>query len=328
MAALLDIRNLHVRIPVGFGHVHAVRGVNLSVEAGQTLCVVGESGSGKSMSALSVMNLLPPRAMRDADRILFDGVDIAQLGPRQMAELRGNRIGMVFQEPMTSLNPAYTVGNQLMEVHRRHRGSSRSAAWARAAELLELVGISNPEMRLRQYPHQLSGGLRQRVMIAMALMCEPGLLIADEPTSALDVTIQVQILRLLRDLQRRLGIAVVLITHDLGVVARVADTVAIMYAGQVVETGSARAVFASPRHPYTNGLLRSMPKPGNGRGEPLQAIPGTVPSLLETIPGCAFAERCARADEACRVGPIATTIEERHSFSCNHPADIRAREEV
>ncbi|MDW9670240.1 ATP-binding cassette domain-containing protein [Sinorhizobium meliloti] len=319
MTPILNIQGLNVRIPSAQGMVHAVRGVDLSIEKGETLCIVGESGSGKSMSALSLVNLLPAGAQRDAVQIMFEGRDLTRLPPAQMAKLRGDRIGMIFQEPMTSLNPAYTVGNQLTEVHRRHRRAGSAVARARAIELLDLVGISNPEMRLRQYPHQLSGGLRQRVMIAMALMCEPQLLIADEPTSALDVTIQVQILRLLKELQTRLGIAVMLITHDLGVVARVADKVAVMYAGQVVEAGTANAIFTAPRHPYTVGLLRSMPVPGGSfAGQPLQSIPGTVPSLTQPIPGCAFAPRCDRSEDSCSI-PIPLVQIPHHSFLCRFP---------
>ncbi len=323
MSELLSVRNLNVRISSDRTITHAVRGVDLSVHKGETLCIVGESGSGKSLSALSIVNLLPARAARTADGIMFDGEDISLLSARAMSRLRGDRIGMVFQEPMTSLNPAYTVGNQLMEVHRRHRASTVKQAQARAAELLELVGISNPAVRLNQYPHQLSGGLRQRIMIAMALMCEPALLIADEPTSALDVTIQVQILKLLKDLQKKLGIAVILITHDLGVVARVADSVAVMYAGQVIEAGTASAVFSAPRHRYTAGLLRSIPIPGMSQPDGrLFAIPGTVPSLTRPIPGCAFAERCERADASCSANAIPVTDSSAHRYRCQYPVNV------
>ncbi|TCS55261.1 oligopeptide/dipeptide ABC transporter ATP-binding protein [Primorskyibacter sedentarius] len=320
MTKLLDIKNLRVEIPIQGGAVHAVRGVDLSIDRGETLCIVGESGSGKSMSSLAVMNLLPKGAHRSADRMSFLGTDLLRLSHRGMARIRGDRIGMIFQEPMTSLNPAYTIGNQLQEVYRRHRRAGRAAARDRAIELLELVGIPNAPLRLRQYPHQLSGGLRQRVMIAMSLMCEPDILIADEPTSALDVTVQVQILHLLKDLQTKLGIAVILITHDLGVVARTADRVAVVYAGQILETGTARQVFGTPRHPYTARLLDSMPIPGMMRlRRKLQAIPGTVPSLTNDFQGCAFAARCDRARPECRTTEVPLVREDGHGFACLHP---------
>ena len=318
MTPLLDVRGLHVRIALEGGEIHALRGIDLSVARGEMLCVVGESGSGKSMTALSIMDLLPRKAARRAESLRFDGQDLAALSPRAMADLRGNRIGMIFQEPMTSLNPAYSIGNQLMEVYRRHRPASEADARRRAGDLLQLVGISNPGVRMAQYPHQLSGGLRQRVMIAMALMCEPDLLIADEPTSALDVTIQVQILTLLQQLRRELGIAVILITHDLGVVARVADRVAVMYAGQILETGTRRDVFTAPRHPYTQGLLDSIPVPGSAHAR-LHAIPGTVPSLNRPIPGCAFAPRCHRAAPRCETTTIPLVAEAAHGYRCLFP---------
>jgi peptide/nickel transport system ATP-binding protein len=300
MTALVDIEGLCVDIATPRGTLHAVRDISFCIERGETLGLVGESGCGKSMTAFALMGLLPRTATRRARRLTFQGEDLAGLSAARLTALRGDRMAMVFQEPMTALNPAYTIGDQLTEVHRRHRRSTRSAARDRAVELLQKVGITAPAERLRQYPHQLSGGLRQRIIIAMALMCGPTLLIADEPTTALDVTIQAQILRLLADLQRDLGIAMLLITHDLGVVARVAHRVAVMYAGEIVEAGSVRSVFAGPRHPYTRGLMESIPVPGRTPpGERLGAIPGTVPALIGHFTGCAFRDRCSHARPAC-----------------------------
>ncbi|MCC6468311.1 MAG: ABC transporter ATP-binding protein [Alphaproteobacteria bacterium] len=285
------------------GALHAVRGVDLALAPGETLGLVGETGCGKSLSALALMDLLPRRVRRSARRMVLDGEDLAAASPRRMEDLRGDRMAMIFQEPMTSLNPAYTIGNQLAEALMRHRAVGAAAARDRAVELLEKVGITAAGERLRQYPHQLSGGLRQRVMIAMALMCGPRLLICDEPTTALDVTIQAQILLLLKALQREFGMAMIFITHDLGVVARIADRIAVMYAGEVVELASAAELFAAPGHPYTRGLLRCLPVPGRDRGEPLGVIPGMVPNLAQEIAGCAFANRCDRAADACRAAP-------------------------
>src|SRR4051812_26312278 len=297
---VLDVQGLHVDIRTAAGVVHPVRDVSFQVRRGETLCIVGESGCGKSMTSLALMGLLPRAAVRRARRMNFLGEDLANADARRINALRGDRMAMVFQEPMTALNPAYTIGEQLMEHYRHHRDASAAQAHARAVELLEKVGIASAGGRLRQYPHQLSGGLRQRVMIAMALMCGPELLIADEPSTALDVTIQAQILRLLADLQKELGIAMVLITHDLGVVARIADRVAVMYAGQVVEEGTATDIFAQPRHPYTRGLLACIPVPGRTLpGSRLGNIPGVVPSLAGDLRGCSFRERCAHAQAAC-----------------------------
>ncbi len=306
MAALLEIEGLTVDIATARGTLHAVRDVSFSLHSGETLCLVGESGCGKSMTALALMGLLPRAAKRSARRMLFEGHDIAALSEGRLAELRGARMAMVFQEPMTALNPAYTIGDQLTEVHRRHKGSTMAVARERAVALLEMVGITNAAARLGQYPHQLSGGLRQRIMIAMALMCGPSLLIADEPTTALDVTIQAQILRLLVELQQDLGIAIVLITHDLGVVARVAHRVAVMYAGEIVEAASAADLFAAPRHPYTRGLMASIPVPGATRpGARLGVIRGIVPSLIGDVAGCAFRDRCDFAQPVCaRTVPV------------------------
>ena len=297
---LLSVAGLTVDITTPRGVLRAVRGVSFDIGAGETLCLVGESGCGKSMTALALMGLLPAGAKRSAQTLTFEGENLATATSRRLASLRGNRMAMIFQEPTTALNPAYTIGDQLCEVHRRHKGSTTGQARQRAVELLDKVGITAAGERLGQYPHQLSGGLRQRVMIAMALMCGPTLLIADEPTTALDVTIQAQILRLLIDLQRELGIAMLLITHDLGIVARVANRVAVMYAGEIVESGTAAALFDRPRHPYTRGLMASIPIPGRTPpGERLGAIPGIVPSLIGDVEGCAFRDRCAYALPVC-----------------------------
>ena len=317
--ALLEVRGLRVRFNE---QVEAVRGISLTVNRGETHCVVGESGCGKTVTALAVMGLLARGGICEAERLEFRGTDLRGLNERDMSKLRGDALGMIFQEPMTSLNPAYTVGSQMAEVLRRHRNTGRRAALDRAAELLGRVGITAPGMRLAQYPHQLSGGLRQRVMIAMTLMCDPDLLIADEPTTALDVTVQAQILRLLLELQRELGLAILLITHDLGVVARMAHRVSVMYAGQVVESASASDLFAAPTHPYTRGLLDCVPVPGKmRRDQPLGSIPGTVPRIAMGYSGCAFRDRCSHAMPEC-----AGEIPDReripgHRYLCRLPAD-------
>ncbi|WP_245973691.1 ABC transporter ATP-binding protein [Bosea caraganae] len=298
---VLAVRDMHVRLPHRAGIVHAVRGVSFDLHRGETVCVVGESGCGKSMSAMAILNLLPRGARREAGAISFLGEDVLNAGERRMSELRGDRIGMIFQEPLTALNPSLTIGEQLMEVFRRHRPNRKGEARERAVDMLTQVGIPDPRERLSQYPHQLSGGLRQRVVIAMALMCEPTMIIADEPTTALDVTIQAQILRLLIDLKDRFGLALLLITHDLAVASRVADRIVVMYAGEVVEEAETAAFFAAPRHPYARGLMGCLPSAqAHGSGAPLQIIPGTVPSLIGEISGCAFRERCPEAEPACR----------------------------
>jgi len=318
-APVLAIEDLAVRIRTPAGELHAVRGASFEIGRGETVCLVGESGCGKSITALAVMGLLPRTAERTARRLAFGGEDLTRAPARRLNALRGDRMAMIFQEPMTALNPAWTIGEQMIEVHRRHKRSSLAVARGRAIDLLGRVGIASAARRLGQYPHQLSGGLRQRVMIAMALMCEPELLVADEPTTALDVTIQAQILRLLADLQRELGIALLLITHDLGIVARIADQVNVMYAGRIVESAPTAALFARPSHPYTRGLLACLPRPGTTEpGERLGTIPGTVPSLVGGIAGCAFRGRCAEARGEC-----AGTIPERaaaagHSYACVH----------
>ena len=323
MADLLTIEDLNVDISVETGTLHAVRDLSLTVRAGETLSIVGESGSGKSLTALSIMGLLPSNARRRARQVMFDGVDLNAVSARDMEDLRGRRIGMIFQDPMTALNPTYRIGEQMEEIHVRHMRKGRAAARARAIELLGRVGISGPERRLQQFPHQLSGGLRQRVMIAMTLMCEPALILADEPTTALDVTIQAQVLRLLRSLQRELGLGLLLITHDLGVVAAAADRVAVMYAGQIVETGDVRDVFTAPSHPYTRGLFACAPRLGGAHHMRLGMIPGYLPSNIGPSVGCAFAERCTEAVTACRSAPppyVALTAS--HASRCVHAQPV------
>jgi len=314
---LLDVEGLRVRFSAG---TEAVRGVSLRVERGQTHCLVGESGCGKSVSALAIMGLLARGATRDADRLRFGGQDLLGRSEKSLEQLRGDRMAMIFQEPMTSLNPAYTIGSQMAEVLTRHRKASKRQGLDRTAELLAKVGITAPGLRLAQYPHQLSGGLRQRVMIAMALMCDPELLIADEPTTALDVTVQAQILRLLIGLQQELGLSILLITHDLGVVARVAHRVSVMYAGEVVESAAAADLFASPRHPYTQGLLGCVPIPGRiKRGDSLGSIPGTVPRITAGFEGCGFRDRCAHALPECAVRVPQRDDSAGHRHLCRLP---------
>ncbi|TVR10317.1 MAG: ABC transporter ATP-binding protein [Salinarimonadaceae bacterium] len=317
MSTLLTIEDLSVDLPVPAGVLRAVRGISIEVSRGEMLAIVGESGCGKSLTSLAIMGLLPKGATRLAAKLDFAGIDLAVIPDRKMADIRGERIGMIFQEPMTALNPCFTVGSQLEEVLVRHRGASRKQARDRAIELLEIVGITPAAQRLSQFPHQLSGGLRQRVMIAMALMCEPELLICDEPTTALDVTVQSEILSLINRLRRDLNMAVILITHDLGVVARAADRLAVMYAGQIVESGTVRDVFATPLHPYTQGLLACIPVPGRtAPGERLGSIPGVVPSIIGEARGCSFRNRCSLAFPACGEADIP-------SMPASHGGDFR-----
>ena len=315
---VLSVEKLSVTLPHKAGLVHAVRDVSLNVARGETVCIVGESGCGKSMTAMAILNLLPAGAARRAGAITFLGEDIHQAPERRLRDIRGNRIGVVFQEPLTALNPSLTIGEQLMEVFRRHRGDSRHQARERATEMLTQVGIEGAAERLKQYPYQLSGGLRQRVVIAMALMCEPALIIADEPTTALDVTIQAQILRLLIDLKDRFGLALVLITHDLAVASRVADRIVVMYAGEVVEEAATQDFFSGPRHPYARGLLACLPSSTTRSGTaPLKVIPGTVPSLIGAIEGCAFRPRCQQARAQCG-DRIALQCLDGRSVRCIH----------
>ncbi|MBR0679220.1 ABC transporter ATP-binding protein [Roseomonas eburnea] len=320
--ALLEVENLqtHFRAPDGINR--AVDGVNFHVNAGETVAIVGESGCGKSVTAMSILRLIPEPPGKIAGSIRFNGRDLLKCSDREMRAIRGNEISMIFQEPMTSLNPVLTVGRQIGETLRLHQGMSAQQAEARAVEMLKLVGIPEPERRVREYPHQLSGGMRQRVMIAIALACNPKLLIADEPTTALDVTIQAQILDLMRDLKRTVGAAIVIITHDLGVVAEVAERVIVMYAGRKVEEASVEKLFRNPRHPYTQGLLGSMPKLGSsltGEETRLQEIPGLVPSLKRKLEGCVFASRCSHTTDLCR--KVAPALEEKadgHIAACHY----------
>ena len=298
--SLLEIRDLRVHFATDDGWLHAVDGVDISVDRGQTVSVVGESGCGKTVTAMTVMKLLPmPPGRIVGGHVLWQGRDLATTSTEEMRRVRAKEIAIVFQEPMTSLNPVYTIGDQIAESVRLHERVSRKAALARAVEMLELVRIPTPQRRVHDYPHQFSGGMRQRVMIAIALACNPKLLIADEPTTALDVTIQAQILELLESLQRELGMSILMITHDLGVVAETCDEVIVMYAGRVVERAQADTLFATPRHHYTAGLLRSVPSYGDAKGR-LQEIPGMVPSLHELPKGCKFVDRCPAAQARCR----------------------------
>lgn len=316
-APVLDVKGLCVDIPTRNGVLHAVRDVSLRVHKGETMCIVGESGCGKSMTSLALMSLLPKSARRTTEHFIFQGEDLGRASKNRINALRGNKMAMIFQEPMTALNPAYTIGDQLTEPYLHHRKSSMADARRRAIDLLEKVGITSAGARLGQYPHQLSGGLRQRVMIAMALMCEPELLIADEPSTALDVTIQAQILRLLADLQKELGLAMMLITHDLGIVARIADRVAVMYAGEIVEEGLTADVFERPSHPYTLGLINCIPVPGRTqRGQRLGTIRGVVPSLIGDIQGCSFRDRCPYAQPECAHTVPMRSSDSGHRWRC------------
>jgi peptide/nickel transport system ATP-binding protein len=319
--SLLDVQDLSVRFDTDDGTVHAVDRLSFSLAAGEVLGVVGESGCGKSVSAMSLLQLLPETA-HVTGSAEFDGRDLIGAPASRLREIRGREIAFVFQEPMTSLNPAFRVGNQIAEVLRRHLGLSRAEARTRAIELLDLVRIPAPERRVDEYPHQLSGGMRQRVMIAMALACDPKILIADEPTTALDVTIQAGILDLMRDIRERLGTAIVLITHNLGVVADIADRVIVMYAGRKVEEAPVRELYVHPQHPYTIGLLGAIPRPYEGEDtrRRLQEIPGRVPSLRELPNACAFADRCPRADELTRSEiPQLREVRPKHWVACFHP---------
>jgi oligopeptide/dipeptide ABC transporter ATP-binding protein len=318
---VLRIRGLRTTFRIPGGVFPAVDGVDLDVYAGETLCMVGESGCGKSVTALSILRLLPtPPACIEAGEVIFEGRDLLKLPLDELRHIRGNRISMIFQEPMTSLNPVFTIGNQIEEVLKVHTEMDRGERRARVVELLDLVGIPAAADRIRDYPHQLSGGMRQRVMIAMALACHPAVLIADEPTTALDVTIQAQILELLEDLKKRLDMAVLLITHDLGVVAETAQRVAVVYAGRVVESGSAAAIFRAPRHPYTAGLLMAVPGGRVQHRAPLHVIPGMVPDLASLPEGCRFRERCPRALDVCgRVDPHIERLAADREVACHNP---------
>jgi peptide/nickel transport system ATP-binding protein len=319
---LLEVENLqtHFRTPDGVNR--AVDGVSFNVEEGETLAIVGESGCGKSVTANSILRLIPEPPGKIAGSIRFRGTDLLQLSDTEMRQVRGNDISMIFQEPMTSLNPVLTIGRQLGETLRLHQRVSRREADDRAQEMLQLVGIPETKRRLTEYPHQLSGGMRQRVMIAIALSCRPKLLIADEPTTALDVTIQAQILDLMKDLKSKVGAAIILITHDLGIVAEVAERVMVMYAGRKVEEAPVAQLYRSPRHPYTQGLFGAVPKLGSsltGTETKLAEIPGVVPSLKQRIPGCVFASRCASATDLCRQSAPALELKAPgHLAACHY----------
>lgn len=325
--SLLSVKDLTVQFQTEDGVIKAVDGVSFDVNKGETLGIVGESGCGKSVTALSIMQLVAkPVGKIKSGSITFEGQDLLKLKEAELRKLRGNRISMIFQEPMTSLNPVFTIGDQIMEAVRLHQGLNKKDALDKSIEMLKLVGIPAPEIRVFNYPHQLSGGMRQRVMIAMALSCKPDLLIADEPTTALDVTIQAQIMELMKSLQQELKMGIILITHDLGVVAETCDRVAVMYAGQIVEQASVKEIFSSPRHPYTLGLLNSVPGYHGGEeirgidGKPrLKTIPGMVPNLLELGIGCRFHDRCFKGKPKCLEAEIPLESENSRKFRCIFP---------
>ncbi|WP_438433142.1 ABC transporter ATP-binding protein [Gorillibacterium sp. sgz500922] len=325
---LLDVRDLRVSFSAFRGEIQAVQGVSFSLRRGETLAIVGESGSGKSVTARSLMRLLPKRSTRRiSGSIRFKGRELTALGEKELRRIRGSEIGMIFQDALSALNPTMTIGEQLTEGLRHHRGLDRQAAREAALAMLERVGIPQPKLRLKQHLHEFSGGMRQRIMIAMAAVCGPDILIADEPTTALDVTIQAQIIELFQELQRELGVAIVLITHDLGVVAKIADRVNIMYAGKIVESGTVDEIFYRPQHPYTLGLLASMPRLDMDRSVPLAPIPGTPPDLFAPPAGCPFAARCGRAMEVCAAyPPPATRVADGHEAACwlQDPRSLRA----
>ncbi|MBL3701227.1 ATP-binding cassette domain-containing protein [Sulfitobacter sp. BDSS02] len=328
---LLSVRDLEISFRTGGREIPVVRDLSFDLAAGETLGIVGESGCGKSITALSLIGLVPsPPGRVSKGQILLNGEDIVTVGEDRLTRIRGNEISMVFQEPMTSLNPVYTVGEQIAETARAHFGSSRAEAWDRAIEMLKLVGIPSPEQRAHNYPHQLSGGMRQRVMIAIALVCEPKVLIADEPTTALDVTVQAQIFDLFRELQHKIKAAIILITHDIGVVAQMCDRVMVMYAGRKIEEGPVRSFIRDPRHPYTRGLISCIPKLSRDPSdtpEPLFEIPGVVPSPadLAELKGCAFAPRCNRAINECQLhSPALTPLGSDRAVACLRQEEIPA----
>jgi oligopeptide transport system ATP-binding protein len=323
MSKLLEVRDLHVSFKTYNGEVQAVRGVNFHVNKGETVAIVGESGCGKSVTSQTIMRLIPtPPAMIKAGEIIFEGKDLTKLPEKQLEKIRGAEIAMIFQDPMTSLNPTMTIGKQIMEGLMKHQKMSKSQAREKAIEMLSLVGIPSPESRIDQYPHQFSGGMRQRAMIAIALACAPKVLIADEPTTALDVTIQAQIIDLMKDLQEKINTSIILITHDLGVVADIADRVVVMYAGKVVESGALDEIFYNPRHPYTWGLMASMPRLNQSRDQELLPIPGSPPDLISPPKGCPFAARCKYAMKICTEQmPETTQVSPTHQVACwlEHP---------
>ncbi|WP_257348101.1 ABC transporter ATP-binding protein [Pseudalkalibacillus decolorationis] len=313
---LLDVNNLVTKFKTADGKLSAVRGVSFSVNKGETVCIVGESGCGKSITSLSIMNLLPNNGEISEGSVRFLGQELTKMRQDELRKLRGNKMAMIFQEPMTALNPVFTVGFQIREPLKIHKRLSQREAHRKGIELLKQVGIPYPEKRMSQYSHELSGGMRQRVMIAIALACRPSLLIADEPTTALDVTIQAQILDLIDDLKEELGMGVIMVTHDMGVVAEVADRVMVMYAGEKIEEADVESLFSNPQHPYTKGLLKSVPNVDD-RNHQLEAIPGTLPNLNEVITGCRFHNRCEFATEKCRTqSPKTFTVNDEHTVRC------------
>lgn len=323
---ILSVRDLVTTFDTDAGRLTAVDGVSFDVRRGRTLGIVGESGCGKSVTALSIMRLLPqPMGQIRGGRILFEGRDLATLPPAELHRIRGGRIGMIFQEPMTALNPVQPIGRQLSEVFLLHRTKDPADAWRRGTEMLRKVGIPAPEIRMHEYPHQLSGGMRQRVVIAMALACEPAVVIADEPTTALDVTIQAQILELMQALQRDLGLAVVLITHDLGVIAETCDDVIVMYAGRVAESGPVEAIFDRPAHPYTRGLLDSIPRLEGTRKARLRVIEGMVPGLRDLPAGCRFQNRCPHRIDRCATAPALEAVGPGHAAACHRWRELPPR---
>lgn len=314
---LLQVKDLCTSFNVESGEVRAVNGISFNLDKGKVLGIVGESGSGKSVTAYSIMRILVEPGKIKSGQILFKGEDIVKFSNKQMREFRGKRVSIIFQDPMTSLNPTYTIGNQLREAILLHTDRNREQANARALEMLQLVGVNDPEKRLNQYPHELSGGMRQRVMIAIALACEPKLLIADEPTTALDVTIQAQILELMMDLKEKLGMAIIMITHDLGIVARMCEKIAVMYAGKIVEYGTTDEIFYEPKHEYTKGLLRSIPRLDSRDHERLVPIEGTPVDMLNPPKGCPFAPRCGACMKVClREMPPRTDFSDTHYTQC------------
>lgn len=316
---LLEVEDLRVSFSTYAGKVKAVRGVSFHLDRGETLAFVGESGCGKTVTAKALMRLLPKEfaTIEPGSKVLYNGQDVLAMNAKQLHELRGDDIGMIFQDPMTSLNPTMTCGKQIMEGLMLHRGLTKAQAWDEAVEMLRKVRIPDPESRMKNYPHQMSGGMRQRVMIAIALACNPDVLLADEPTTALDVTIQAQILSLLKDLQKQMNTAMILVTHDLGVVANFADRVQVMYAGEVIERGTTKEIFANPQHPYTQALLQSVPKPSDGNKGELYALGGTPPDLILPLEHCPFAARCKYRMAICeQQHPGCTALTESHSVSC------------
>ena len=324
--AILEVRDLVTTFDTDAGRLTAVDGVSFTVRRGRTLGIVGESGCGKSVTALSIMRLLPqPMGRIAGGKILFDGRDLTTLAPDAMHEVRGGRIGMIFQEPMTALNPVHSIGRQLSEVFLLHRTKDKAEAWRRSTAMLRKVGIPEPDVRMNEYPHQLSGGMRQRIVIAMALACEPSVVVADEPTTALDVTVQAQILELMQGFQRELGMAIILITHDLGVIAETCNDVVVMYAGRIAEAGPVQEIFSRPSHPYTRGLLDSIPTLDKPRKTRLNVIEGMVPGLKDLPAGCRFQNRCPYRIDLCATQPPLEEVSSGHETACHRWRELLRR---